>query len=54
MATEGIINLDTMPDHSDPSQTDVVEPTKYLCIGHYQVFGGRGVVRTTLIPLPTD
>lgn len=27
MVTEGVIDLDTMPDHSEPSQTDVAEPT---------------------------
>ena len=33
MVTEGVIDLDTMPDHSEPSQTDVAEPTNAYALG---------------------
>lgn len=31
MVTEGVIDLDTMPDHSDPPQTDA--PTNAYALG---------------------
>lgn len=43
MVTEGVVDLDTMPDHSEPSQTDVAEPTNAYALGIINFFlvGGR-------------
>lgn len=38
MVTEGVIDLDTMPDHSDPSQTYVAEPTDAYVLGIIRFF----------------
>lgn len=57
MATEGVIDLDTMPGHSDPSQTDVAEPTDAYTLGiiRFVFLGLKGdVVLATLILFPND
>lgn len=38
MVTEGVIDLDTMPGHSDASQTDVAEPTDAYALGIIRFF----------------
>lgn len=38
MVTEGVIDLDTMPDHLEPSQTDVAEPTNAYALGIIRFF----------------
>lgn len=57
MVTEGVIDLDTMPVHSDPSQTDVAEPTNAYALGiiRFFFFWLEGeVVLATLILFPND
>lgn len=38
MVIEGVIDLDTMPDHSEPSQTDMAEPTNAYALGIINFF----------------
>lgn len=59
MVTKGVINVDTMPDHSDSSQTDVAEPTNAYVLGIIRFFFfffwlEEEVVLATLILFPND
>lgn len=56
MVTEGVVDLDTMPDHSEPSQTDVAEPTNAYALGIINFFFWLegDVVLATLVLFPND